>query len=90
MYDRISGYRKSLVSFVASVVFGGLAISFLSTIAYAVATGSGFTTSAQGLGILAVLFLVSSGYLYLKSQSPALAESDSWDFLLRFPPEFES
>jgi hypothetical protein len=83
MYDRIAGYRRNLTNFVASVVLGGLAISFLSTIAYAIATGLVLSGSGVVLGILGVVFLVLSGYLYLNSQNPGLIERDSWDFVLR-------
>jgi hypothetical protein len=83
MYDRIADYRRNLTNFVASVVLGGLAISFLSTVAYAIATGSVLSSSGAVLGLLGVAFLVLSGYLYLNSQNPGLIEKDSWDFLLR-------
>lgn len=83
MYDNIAGYRRNLTNFVSSVVLGGLAISFLSTIAYALGTGSALNSNAIVLGILGVVFLVLSGYLYLNSQNPWLTERDSWDFLLR-------
>nr|WP_276976353.1 hypothetical protein [Ferrimicrobium acidiphilum] len=83
MYERIAGYRRNLTNFVASVVLGGLAISFLSTNAFAIATGSVISGSGVVLGTFGVVFLMLSGYLYLNSQNPGLIERDSWDFVLR-------
>lgn len=82
MFERITSYRRNLRNFIASVVLGGLAISFLSSISYGFATGSTFTNGGAVLGVLGVVFLVLSGYFYLSSQNPGLVESDSWDFIL--------
>lgn len=82
MFERIASYRRNLRNFVASVVLGGLAISILSSISYGLATGSTITSGGLVLGVMGFVFLVLSGYFYLSSQNPGLAEIDSWDLVL--------
>ncbi len=79
LYERIKAYRASLITFVASVVLGGLAIAFITTPMVSLATASQVSIFGILLLTIGLALLVASGYLYVKSQNIPLEVSVSWE-----------